>query len=303
MRIRSQLLAAGVAAALAVTLTACSDSDPAEQTPQSGNQYAAGDLTLDARPEHIVSLSAAATEMLFAIDAGDQVTAVDQTSNYPDGVPTTDLDAFTPNVEAIAGYEPDLVVLSHDQEDIVAKLAEVNIPVYYAPAATTVDDTYQQITDLGALTGHSDEAETLTTQMAGTIDELVGGLPQTDEPLSVYYELDPNLYSLTSQTFAGSLLALAGLENIADAADDAEATGGYPQLSQEFVLDADPDLIFVTVGGEEAVEELLDRDGWDTVSAVKNHNVVALDEDIASRWGPRIVDLMGDITDAVVQAA
>ncbi|MGH8879761.1 MAG: ABC transporter substrate-binding protein, partial [Stackebrandtia sp.] len=271
MPFRSRILSVAAATiALGFVAAACGDSAPESDSSDHSGQYTAGDLSLDARPEHIVSLSATATEMLYAIDAGDQVTAVDITSNYPESVPATDLDAFTPNVEAIAGYEPDLVVVSHDQDDIIAKLGEVKLPVYFAPAAVTLDDTYQQINDLGALTGHPDEAETLSSQMDADINDATGRLPDEGEPLTAYYELDAGLFSLTSDTFAGSLLERAGLSNIADEADDAAETGGYPQLSAEFVVDADPDVIFVSTGGEDAAAELAKRDGWDTITAVKN---------------------------------
>lgn len=305
MRTRSTILSTtALAATLAIALTACSNTPPkSEEPPADEHVYSAGDLTLEDRPEKIVSLSATATEMLFAIDAGEQVTAVDSTSNYPESAPRTELDAFTPNVESIAGYEPDLVVISNDQQDILAKLEEAKVPVYFAPAAATLDDTFQQINDLGELTGHADEAETLATQMEADIDKLVDDMPDIDESMSVYYELSSDLYSLTSNTFAGSLLKEAGLDNIADEADDAADTGGYPQLSAEFVLDANPDIIFVTTGGEKAAKELAGRSGWKSVNAVKDKNVVAIDDDIASRWGPRVVDLMAAITEAVAKAA
>ncbi|MFD0558009.1 iron complex transport system substrate-binding protein [Stackebrandtia endophytica] len=291
------LLAGAVTVTLAGALAACGQSEPDQVDETVDSSYAAGDLVLPEKPERIVSLSGTTTEMLFAIGAGDQVEAVDMLSTYPADAPVTDLDAFTPNVESITGYEPDLVVLSHDQDDIIQKLTDVEVPVYYAPAAVTLDDTYQQIADLGALTGNGDAAETLNEEISGQIEQFVADLPERDEPLTGYYELDNTLFTLTSDTYAGSLLKLAGVENIADTADGAADAGGYPQLSAEFVLDSNPDLIFVS--GDEAVGDVTGRDGWDSVTAVADGNVVALDPDVASRWGPRVVDLMEAITVAV----
>ena len=292
-------LVGAVAVSLAGVLAACGGENEPDTTDDFTTEttYSAGDLTLPDRPEKIVSLSGTTTEMLFAIGAGDQVEAVDMLSTYPPEAPVTDLDAFVPSVEAIVAYEPDLVVLSHDQNDIIAQLEQVDVPVYYAPAAATLDDTYQQISDLGALTGNTDAATTLNDDMATQIEKLTADLPDRETQLSVYYELDGELFSLTSDTYAGSLLELAGLKNIADDAADAAETGGYPQLSSEFILDSDPDLIFVAGGTEAADVE--SRDGWDTVSAVENGHVIALDDDIASRWGPRVVDLMEAITTAI----
>lgn len=288
-----------VAAAVALALTACADA-PAEDG-KDGGEYSAGGVTLDAKPDKIVSLSAAGTEMLFAIDAGEQVEAVDSTSDFPEAAPKTDLDAFNPNVEAIAGYEPDLVVVSHDQKDIREKLKEAKIPTYYAPAATSLDEAYQQIEDLGELTGNAKAAEKLTGDMESKIDQMVADLPERENAPTVYYELDDKYFSLDSTTFAGSLLERAGLANIADEADDAKDAKGYPQLSGEYILEQDPDFVF-TAGGASA-EDVAGRSGWDALTAVKQKQVVALDPDIASRWGPRVVDLMQDITGAVAKSA
>ncbi|CAM3539270.1 ABC transporter substrate-binding protein [Stackebrandtia soli] len=293
---RRRFVALAAAVALTGALAACGGDEPTAEKPTEKGEYAAGDLVLDGKPEKIVSLSATATEMLFAIDAGPQVTAVDVQSTFPADAPVTDLDAFTPNAEAIAGYEPDLVIVGHDQDGIAGKLADVKIPVYFAPAAATLDDTYAQISDLGSLTGHTAEATELNEQISTSIDGMIEELPGEDNG-TVYYELDSELYSLTSTTFAGSLLSAAGLENIADEADDAESSGGYPQLSAEHIFASDPDYIFVS--GQPAVEELTSRDGWDSLTAVKEGNVIALDPDVASRWGPRVVELMQAITGAI----
>jgi len=259
-----------------------------------------GDLTLTEQPTAIISLSPTVTEMLFAIGAGPQVVAVDEFSNYPPEAPTTDLSGYTPNLEAIAGYQPDLVVISAYAEDLVPQLNSLDIPVHVAPDnAVTLDDVYAQIEDLGALTGHRAEAEALVEQMSREIDELVAQVPQREEPLTYYYELDDQLYTVTSESFVGTLLALAGLESIGDA-HDVDGTG-YPQLSAEVVVQSDPDLIFLadTKCCGQSAETVAARDGWEDVTAVREGRIVELDDDIASRWGPRIVDLLRVVVDAV----
>ncbi|MDG4763296.1 ABC transporter substrate-binding protein [Solwaraspora sp. WMMD406] len=309
---RTGLRAAAIAAALALTVAGCgggaTDDEPqAESSPSvaAGFPVTVGELTLDERPERIVALSPTATEMLFAIGAGDQVVAVDDNSNHPAGVPTTDLSGFTPNAEAIATYEPDLVVLSGDTNGVVAGLTRLTIPVYLASAAVTLDDTYRQISELGALTGQVDAANDLVEGMRTEIDKLVADAPKPAEPLSYYYELDPTFYTVTSETFIGALFDMVGLVNIADPADADGAAGGYPQLSAEAVIDADPDLIFLadTKCCQQTAETVADRAGWSTITAVRDGQVVELDDDIASRWGPRVVDLVRAIVDAVDAAA
>jgi len=261
------------------------------------------DTTIEERPEAIVSLSPTATEMLFAIGAGDQVVAVDDFSNYPEEAPMTDLSGFDPNVEAIISFEPDLVILNGDRNDVVGGLAAVDIPTIVLTAATTFDDTYDQIEVLGEATGNRAEAEAVVSDMQADIEALVADLPQRDEPLTYYHELDDTLYSVTSQTFIGEVYALAGLENVADAADEAGDSGGYPQLSAEFLVDADPDLIFLadTKCCDQDADTVSARAGWSEMSAVQNGNIVELDDDIASRWGPRIVDFLEAIVEAVAE--
>jgi iron complex transport system substrate-binding protein len=262
-------------------------------------EAANGSIALDEAPERIVSLSATATEMLFAIDAGDQVVAVDDTSNYPREAPMTKLSAFTPNAEAIAEYEPDLVVLASDIGNIVKALGALNVPVLLEPAAKTFDEAYGQISQLGEATGHTEEAGELVTSMKDRIAELRGSVPKTDEPQTYFHELDQKLFSATSKTFIGQVYAIAGLRNIADAAKGAES--GYPQLTAEYVVRADPDFVFLadTKCCGQTAAKVGARPGWDKITAVRNGAVVALDDDVASRWGPRIVDLLELVVQSV----
>jgi iron complex transport system substrate-binding protein len=243
------------------------------------------------QPERIVSLSPTATEMLFAIGAGGQVVAVDSNSNYPASAPKTELSAYQPNVEAIAGYKPDLVVYSDDPGELAAGLAKLSIPALKQPAATRLEDTYAQLEQLGKATGHADEAGQLTTTMRAEIEKIAAA-GRSERPLTYYHELDKNLYTATSKTFIGQLYDQLGMKNIADAADK-DATG-YPQLSAEYVIKADPDLILLadTKCCGQSARTVAARDGWDQLTAVKSGGVVELDDDVASRWGPRVVDFL-----------
>lgn len=287
---------AALAASLCL-LAACGSDTSADTSASSTTEATA---TADA-PDHIVSLSATSTEMLFAIGAGDQVVAVDSYSNYPAEAPTTDLSAYEPNIEAIAGYEPDLVVVDGTDADLVAGLEALDIEVLEAPAALTLDDTYDQLVQLGEVTGHVDEANDVVEGMQADIDELLADLPSREEPLTYFHELDNTLFSVSSQTFIGQLYALAGLQNVADPADADGQTGGYPQLSAEYLVDADPDLVFLadTKCCDQTATTFAARPGFGGLHAVTTGQVVELDDDIASRWGPRVVDLLGEIVAAV----
>ncbi|MFI7426160.1 ABC transporter substrate-binding protein [Micromonospora sp. NPDC049836] len=305
---RTPRLFAAALAAGALLLGGCAEKTSTD-TPAAGGSAAAafpvtvGKVTLEKRPEKIVSLSPTATEMLFAIGAGKQVTAVDDQSNYPPEAPKTDLSGYQPNAEAIAGRNPDLVVLANDTNKIVDQLTTLKIPVLLSPAATTLDDTYQELIDLGKLTGHQTEADALTTKMKDDIASLTKDLPKRTTKLTYYHELGPELYSVTSKTFLGSIYALAGLENIADPADADGKQGGYPQLSQEVIVKANPDFVFLadTKCCKQNPDTVKARSGWAGITAVKNNQVVALDDDIASRWGPRVVDLVRAIVAATAK--
>ncbi|GAB3370574.1 ABC transporter substrate-binding protein [Micromonospora halotolerans] len=306
---RTPRLFAAALAVGALLLGGCAEKT-SNDTPAAGGSSAAaafpvtvGKLTLEKRPEKIVSLSPSATEMLFAVGAGKQVTAVDDQSNYPPEAPKSDLSGYQPNAEAIVGRSPDLVVLANDTNKIVDQLTALKIPVLLTPAATTLDDTYQQITDLGKLTGHPAEADAVTKKMKDDVAAITKDLPQRAKKLTYYHELGPELYSATSKTFIGSIYALAGLQNIADPADADGKNGGYPQLSQEVIVKANPDFVFLadTKCCKQTAETVKARSGWAGVTAVKNNQIVALDDDIASRWGPRVVDLLKVIVDATAK--
>ena len=299
-----RLLAAVVVVAGLLPASGCGaprGTGTGQATVTAGYPVTVGALTLTRRPERIVSLAPTATEMLFAIGAGPQVVAVDDQSNYPTTAPKTDLSGFQPNAEAIAAKIPDLVVLSDDLDNIVSGLDKLKIPVLLTPAATKVDDTYSEIGRLGSLTGHQAEAEALHQQMTESIEKIVKGVPVRSKPLSYYYELDPTLYSVTSKTFIGSIFSMFGMTNVADAADPTGATGGYPQLSPAALIKSNPDTIFLADSTccKQSARTTGARKGWGTITAVKAGRVYPLDDDIASSWGPRTVDLVRSIADAV----
>jgi iron complex transport system substrate-binding protein len=256
-----------------------------------------GKVRLTSRPGTIVSLSPTATEMLYAIGAGAQVKAVDSDSDYPANAPHTKLSAYQPNAEAIAAYKPDLVIISNDIGGITAKLNALAIPVLDLPAAANVSGVYTEFTQLGAATGHVAAASAEDQRLKADIRQIVSSEPHHSAPLTYYFELgtDP-YYSVTDSTFIGSLLSLLGMRSIADTAKGAAAAGGYPSLSAEYILKANPDYIILSdtgsTGGGQSAATVSARPGWSVLAAVKNRHIIDLNADIASRWGPRIVQLL-----------
>ena len=301
----------GGLAAVLVLVASCGESATPPTAPASPSETSVaypvavdtptGPLTIDARPERIVSLSPTATEMLFEIGAGEQVVAVDDQSNYPDGVPSSDLSGYEPNIEAIASYDPDLVVYATEPGDLGSSLEGLGIPALLQPAAVTLEDVYGQIEQLGEVTDHATEAADVTEGMRADIDAILADVSGS-EGLTFYHELDDTYYSVTSSTFIGQLYELVGLVNIADRAKG--AGGGYPQLSAEYIIDADPDLIFLgdTKCCGQSPGTVAERPGWDRIGAVERGDVIPLDEDVSQRWGPRVVEFLQAISGAVDDA-
>lgn len=259
-----------------------------------GGATESSDTTSPENSLKIVSLSPTATEMLYAIGAGDQVVAVDSLSTYPAEVApkVTKISAYEPSAEAILAYEPDVVLISNDMNKITEQLttADPEIDVWTGAAASSIEDVYTQITQLGELTGRVDAAADVVEDMKERIDAAV---PNEAPAVSykAFYELDNTYYSVTSNTFVGALLKQIGFNSIADGVEEGN---DYPQLSAEAIVAADPDVIFLadTKCCQQTAETVAARPGWGDIAAVKNDGVVELDDDIASRWGPRIVDLI-----------
>jgi iron complex transport system substrate-binding protein len=260
---------------------------------------AGGPVTIESQPARIVSLSSTATEMLFAVGAGDQVVAVDEFSTYPEEAPVTDLSGFTPNIEAIVGYDPDLVIVSFDPGELQSGLEAVGVTSLLLPTALSLDDSYSQIEVIGAATGHTGNAAEVVLGMQSDIEEIVAST-EVPEGLSFYHEVDATLFSASSHSFLGQIYAILGLENIADAADP-DATG-FPQLASEYVVSQDPDLIFLgDIDYGVTPESLADRPGWAEMTAVLNGSIVGVEAYLASNWGPRVVELLQTIADAVAE--
>ncbi|WP_247601581.1 ABC transporter substrate-binding protein [Gordonia paraffinivorans] len=268
-----------VAVSVVAALAACGDSS------DSGSADNAGEVS------KIVSLSPTGTEMLFAVGAGDQVVAVEDQSDHPADAPRTSLSGYTPNLEAILGYDPDLVVLTDDNNDIIANLQRVGVEVLELSAAKNLDETYSQIEMVGEATGHTREASELVSSMRAQIDEIVATVPAREVPLTYYHELDDAYYTVTDDTYIGQIYRLLGLRSIASGQD------GYPQLSAEFIIESDPEVIFLADSQCCGVtpQKVAARAGWGDLRAVTDKQIHVLDEDIASRWGPRVVDLVRDV--------
>jgi iron complex transport system substrate-binding protein len=316
----SAVLPAVVAAA--VTLAGCSAvsttvaTAPVSSTPTPTSVLAPafpttvagpnGTVTVNREPTRIVSLDPTATEDLYAIGAGTQVVAVDQDSDYPPGIPVTNLSGLTPNITTIAGYTPSLVIASQNSGGLVAGLGKLGIPVLIEPAATTLTGVYQQIEQIGQATGHYNQATEVVKNMQEVISDAVAQVGTRFRGMTYYWELsgDP-YYSATSATLIGHILDMFGLKNIADAAGK-PADGGYPVLSGQYIIAARPQFIFLQddqpAYGGQTPAMVAGRPGWAVIPAVRDHDTFSLNDDVASRWGPRVPSLVNALANALASA-
>jgi iron complex transport system substrate-binding protein len=246
-------------------------------------------VTLPAAPQRIASLSPAATEILFAIGAGDQVAAVEKFSDFPPEAKTRQqLDAFQPSVEAIAGAQPDLVLVFFDPGNLVDGLTRAGLTVFFLETPTSVDGVLEQIRLLGEVTGHPQQAEELVGTMQRRIGVIQERLAAVQQGPRVFHEVDNQLFTAAPNSFVGDLYTILKAQNIA--AGTAQA---FPQLSQEAIIQQDPEVIILAdVVAGESPETVKARPGWGGISAVKNNRIYAIDPDIVSRPGPRLVDAL-----------
>lgn len=260
-------------------------------------------LTIEAPPARIVSLSPGATETLYAIGADGALVAVDNNADFPEEAASfaTKVDAYEPNIESIAALDPDLVIVSSNLGGIVEALDGLQIPVLYQDIDTTVlsiSDVFIQIALLGRVTGHQTEAETLLADLddrLNLITDGVQGLNQATSP-KVYHELDSTFFTVSRDSFVGDLYNTLRARNIA-------GNGGgvaYPQLTQEAIIAANPDVIILA--DEEfgvSVESVKARPGWDAIEAVVKDRIFGIDPDIISRPGPRIIDALEQLAQLI----
>jgi iron complex transport system substrate-binding protein len=296
------LVAGALAAAFAVVVSGAAAGNASPTQFPVTITTPAGKVTVSNKPARIVSLSPTATETLFAIGAGLQVVAVDDQSDYPKNVPKTTLSGFTPNVEAIASHRPDLVVTSYNPRGFVESLARLRIPVIFHDAPKGFPGAYQQIRQLGLVTGRTAGATRVIRGMKTRIGRIVRAARGKSERLSVYHELSPDFFSASSSSFVGKLYAALGLRNIADEAADSAGTG-YPQLSAEYIVAASPDVIVLadSICCGQKPSTVAARPGWDRISAVRTGSIVRVHDSVASRWGPRLVSFFRAVSAALAR--
>ncbi len=294
-------LAALLASAASASGTATAGRRPGGDGFPVTVQSADGRVRIPARPTRILSLSASATEMLYAIGAGHQVVGVDKYSTWPPNAPRTSFTGYESSAEDYLPLRPDLVVLAFDENHLVAQLEALRIPVLLLPAVSTIQGAEQQVSELGLATGHREGAIRANATIDRAISAAVASARGHGRGDTYYVEIDPTYYSATSRTFIGALFSRFGMRDIADRA--LKASSGYPQLSAEYVLAADPDYVFLadTICCGVTAKSFAARPGFSNLRAVRLGHVVAVRDSVASEWGPHsleaFVAVIADVLD------
>jgi iron complex transport system substrate-binding protein len=253
------------------------------------------DVSINTPAQKIVSLAPSNTEILYAINAGDQIVGRDDLSDYPEDAKTIQSIGGSMgklNLEAIVTLKPDLVlaagIISPEQ---IKSLEDLNLTVYFLPNPKSLEELYQNIETVGKLTGHVEDATTVNASLKKRVVEIEKKISSSSQTRpKVFYELDstePNKpWTSGPGTFIDLLITKAGGENIG-----ASLTDEWAQISLEEIVVQDPDIILL---GDAAygvtAESISQRAGWESLTAVKNNQIFAFDDDLVSRPGPRLVD-------------
>lgn len=249
-------------------------------------------VTIEKEPQRIVSASPSNTEILFALGLGDKVVGVTTFCNYPkEAVTKEKIGDFRLNKEKIISLKPDIVFATTGAESLAEELAEVGIKtVIIAPQ--NIKETQETIKLMARITNRQKEGEAVVNKMDVEQKAVQSILPARDKKVKVFVLLDANeLYTVGPHTFLDELITLAGGENIA-----ADVNSQYPKYSEEVLLQKNPDVILVTFPIK---EQVLAKETWQNINAVKNGRVIELDGDLVTRPGPRLMQGLKQIARAL----
>lgn len=259
------------------------------------------EIALESPATRVIALNPADCEILYALGAEDVLVGRGEYCNYPGDVtelPSVNSGAET-NIEQILALEPQVIVMSKMAQTVeqVEALEAAGVRVIISDAQDLAG-VYDAIAMLGELTGRQEAAAALAEEMQEGFDALREKAEDTGK--TVYFEVSPlewGLWTSGADTFLDELAQIVGLTN---AFSDVT---GWAEISQEQVLARDPDYIVTTAAyygeGELPVDEIVAREGWQDLKAVKNDAVYNADADMTSRPGPRLLDAAQDLFDFV----
>ena len=236
----------------------------------------------------IISLSTTHTEIIQSLEAENTLVGVDAFSEVD--FPVEVIDAYTVTAEELVPLNPDIVIIAFDFNGIVEGLKAQEINYVLLPPAKNLDDVYAQISTIGDIVNKKNEASSTIRDMKLEINRIINNSNYQD--VNVYHEIGYSygIYSVNSESLIGEIYNLLGVTNIANSEEDPYGSG-YPALTEEMVIESDPD--FIVVGHSDYLnKDLSIRDGWGDISAGQNSRVVFLDDTLASNWGTTTLQLV-----------
>jgi iron complex transport system substrate-binding protein len=254
------------------------------------------EVRLEAAPERIISFSPGATEILFAIGAGDRVVATDKFSDFPQQVQALPkLEYSNPSPEQALELDPDVVIMATRQREQVEQFRGLGMTVLFLQEPATVEGVLEQVRLFGEITGNEEQAEALVAEMRGRIEAVQSKIADVEQSPRVYFELSSELFTAAPNSFVGDLLTLLKARNIAEG-----ATSPFPQLTAEAVIEADPEVVLLANAefGESA-ETVCARPGWSVTAACEEGRIHPVDPDLTNRPGPRVVDGLEQVARAL----
>ena len=236
----------------------------------------------------IISLSTTHTEIIQSLGAENTLVGVDAFSEVDSSVEV--IDAYTVTAEELVPLNPDVVIIAFDFNGIVEGLEAQEINYVLLPPARNLDDVYAQITNIGEIVNKKSEASSTIRDMKLEINRIINKYNYQD--ITVYHEIGYTygIYSVNSESLVGEIYNLLGVTNIANSEEDPYGSG-YPALSEEMVIESNPD--FIVVGHSDYLnKDLSIRGGWSDISAVQNSRVFFVDDTLASNWGTTTLQLV-----------
>ncbi|SES02664.1 ABC transporter substrate-binding protein [Psychrobacillus sp. OK032] len=269
---------------------------PITMTDAVGNE-----ITLEAAPKTIVSMMPSNTEILFALGLNEEIVGVNDYDNYPaEALEKEKIGGQEFNVEKIVAMNPE-IVFAHESglgmgEAGLQQIRDAGVKVFVVKNAGDFDQTYTTIEQIGRATGKLAEAENIVEDMKAKVEEVKEKVAKVETKKTVFVETSdvPEIYTPGKGTFMQEFLDMVNAENIAA---DQE---GWFMISPEEIVSRNPDVIIVMYSYVDGiVDSVKARDGFDTVTAVKNDAVVQVDENLTSRTGPRLAEGLEEIAKAI----
>ncbi|WP_226674890.1 ABC transporter substrate-binding protein [Rossellomorea aquimaris] len=277
-------------------------SGDSSEFPLSLNDALDHKVTLEEQPKHIVSLIPSNTEILFELGLNKEIVGVSDFDNYPkEAADKEKIGGMEFNVEKIVSLEPDLV-LAHEStaksaEEGLNQLKDAGINVFIVEDAKSFEEVYTTINDIGVLVGKKDKAASIVSEMKSDLEEIEKKANEVSNKKRVYVEVSPSpdIYSTGKNTFINQMLSMVNADNVMSEQE------GWVKVNQESVISSNPDVIITTYGyySENPKEQVMKRDGWKDVNAVKNEHVYDVHSDLVTRTGPRLVEGVEEIAKSI----